>query len=99
MKVWYHVYASPVHPEMCDNWLLKAYSNFTIVWEACCLHLKHEMDNHNCLGCTVSTDSELPGLSLLNTGCQAKTLPLAGGRIVLSLLETVYYLQLQTRVA
>ena len=34
VRVWYHVYASPVHPEMCDNWLLKAHSNFTIVWEA-----------------------------------------------------------------
>ena len=49
VRVWYHVYASPVHPEMCDNWLLKAYSNFTIVWEACCVHVQHEMDNQDCV--------------------------------------------------
>ena len=40
------------------------------------------------LGHSVSTNSELPGLSLLNTGCQAKALPLAGGRTVLPLQET-----------
>ena len=49
VKVWYHVYASPVHPEMCDNWLLKAYSNFITIWEACCVHVQHEMDNQECV--------------------------------------------------
>ena len=33
VRVWYHVYASPVHPEMCDNWLLKTYSNFIMVYQ------------------------------------------------------------------
>ena len=63
VRVWYHLYASPVHPEMCDNWLLKTHY-FTIVWEACCVHGQPGLCY---LGCTVSTNSELPGLSLLNT--------------------------------
>ena len=54
VRVWYHVYASPVHPEMCDNWLLKAYSNFIMMWEACCVHVKHEMDNQDPDHCYVT---------------------------------------------
>ena len=49
VRVWYHVCASPVHPEMCDNWLLKAYSNFITIWEACCVHVQHEMNNQDCV--------------------------------------------------